>query len=100
MEDLLRRSGPESLAGPDSLFGALARAGYRVHPADEGEEASSYWGGPIVKTYGSHQPDGIDAIQVEVGRNLRTDPAKRQKLARDLAAAILRFHGKYLAGGR
>ncbi len=100
VEALVRRSGREAVVGPDSLFGLLARTGYRIYPPGEGKESPSYWGGTIIKTYGSHQPDGIDAIQVEVGRNLRTDSVKRQQLARDLAAAILKFHQEHFTGGR
>jgi hypothetical protein len=48
-----------------------------------------------VRTYGSDQRDGIDAIQLELGTNLRRDAG----LIDDLAAAIVAYFKAYLVAG-
>jgi N-formylglutamate amidohydrolase len=97
---LVARAGAEAMVGSHSIFGRLAAAGYRTDPPigapGSPRENRSFDGGFIVATYGSHNPDGIDAIQIEIGRELRHEPARRKKLARDLAAAIAAFHRAYL----
>lgn len=97
---LLARAGSEALVGSKSIFGALGDAGYRTDPPRgakaTAKENRALDGGFIVATYGSHNADGVDAIQVEVGRELRHDPAPRKKLARDLAAAIATFYRAYV----
>jgi N-formylglutamate amidohydrolase len=95
---LLERAGGTAVAGPDSVFGHLAAAGYTVSPSSappDPREDRNFDGGFTVATYGSQNRDGIDAIQVEVGANLRKDPERREKLARDLAAALEAFLRAY-----
>ncbi|RME03357.1 MAG: hypothetical protein D6805_06755 [Planctomycetota bacterium] len=48
-------------------------------------------GGFIVQNYGSHRPNGIDAIQLEVHQRLRFSKKKRRQLAKDLAKLLLKF---------
>ncbi|GCL61323.1 N-formylglutamate amidohydrolase [Pseudaquabacterium pictum] len=96
---LLQRLGPTALQGPDSLIGRLAARGYAVHPpigSDNLREDPRFAGGYTVATYGSHQPDGIDAIQLELGREQRQNPQLPKDLA-DALATVLRQQG-YLAG--
>ncbi len=97
---LLARAGEEAVVGSKSVFGALGDLGYKTDPPRGApfvqRENPSFEGGYIVATYGSHAKDGIDAIQIEIGRRLREDKAAREKLARDLAAAIAKFHRAYL----
>lgn len=96
---LLDRLGPAALQGPDSLIGRLAAKGYTVHPSvgsDSLREDPRFAGGHTVATYGSHQPDGIDAIQLELGRDQRQNPQLPKDLA-DALAAVLRQQGT-LAG--
>ncbi len=50
-------------------------------------------GGYTVITHGSHNSDGMDAIQLEIGSNLRKNP----KFAKDLTQAIATFYKSYLA---
>ena len=54
-----------------------------------------YVGGYIVQTYGSHQGSGIDAIQLEIGMQLRARP-NLERTAADLAEAIAVFTREYL----
>lgn len=95
---LLGKHGEAALTGPQSIFGALQRKGFEVFPGNtpigHPPEHRRFLGGFTVHTYGSGKPDGIDAIQVEVGRDLRRD-------ARFIAAlgdAIAGFCRTYLAG--
>lgn len=92
---LLARLGPTALQGPDSLIGQLAARGYTVHPpvgSDSLREDPRFAGGHTVATYGSHRPDGIDAIQLELARDQRQNPALPQDLA-DALVAVLRQQG-------
>lgn len=85
---MIRDHGVASVTGSSSLFGSLKKAGYRIIPdPKEGElgDETFFNGGFIVDHYGSHQADGVDAIQVEIGR-FRNDSTT--KFARDFAAAI------------
>jgi len=98
---LLDRHGEAALTGPKSLFGLLQGSGYRVIPANtplkDPPETSSYRGGHTVATYGSHNPDGIDAIQAEIGRDLRAAES-RGKLIVAFADALTGFYREYLRG--
>lgn len=88
---LLERQGEDALIGPDSLLGRLARAGHGLVPANtppgRPPEDRSYNGGFTVRTYGSHQPAGIDAIQLELGSSQRRK--NRAAFAAQLADAIV-----------
>jgi N-formylglutamate amidohydrolase len=94
---LLEEHGIASLIGPKSILGTLHAAGYAVFPANTALgkplEDRRFRGGYTVITYGSHNSDGIDAIQLEIGSNLRKNP----KFAKDLGQAIAKFYKSYLA---
>lgn len=97
---LLARAGAPSLTGPDSVFGRFAMMGYAIVPDNDTDpldrvEAPDYSGGHTVNRYGSHRPDGIDAIQLEFGLDLR-DVALIDKTARDTAQAIAVFYRRFL----
>lgn len=98
---MLSQHGLEALIGPDSLFGRLDHLGYSVEPPVTGapespEDEVHFIGGYIVRAYGSHQPDGIDAIQVELGRTVRGGGVRRQT-ARDLAEGIAATVERYFS---
>ncbi len=94
---LLRRHGNAALTGPDSVLGALAGRGYRVFPPNTPPgappEHRGYSGGHIVHLYGNGGTAGIDAIQLELGRALRSDA----RFAAALGDAIAVFCRAYLA---
>lgn len=97
---LLARAGSTAITGPDSLFGRFAALGYPIIPANDAAptdrtEARNYSGGYTVDIYGSHRSDGIDAMQIEFGRDLR-EPAALEKTARDSAQAIAAFYERFL----
>ena len=96
VRSLMQRFGPAAVNGKQSVLGQMAKLGYKVLPgpgAEDGERR--YVGGYIVQNYGSHQPAGIDAIQLEFGANLRSR-ANLDRTARDLALAIEAFAREYL----
>jgi N-formylglutamate amidohydrolase len=76
VEDLLDAEGLAGLTGPSSVFGQINIQGYTVFPTNDSPlgdppEYIEYNGGYIVYHYGSHHADGLDAIQVEIGRDFR-----------------------------
>jgi N-formylglutamate amidohydrolase len=82
----LVRADPRALQRRRSLRGFLEAAGYPV-VADPPQLV----GGHTVRTYGSHHPDGLDAIQIEIILKLRESPPERAILIEDLAQAIARL---------
>jgi N-formylglutamate amidohydrolase len=99
---LLKRAGDAGLVGEKSIWGSLKSQGFTIFPdsAHVGEppEAKAYGGGFTVGTYGSQQPDGIDAIQIEIGRDLRAEKAAREKLIEALAQAVATYYREYQKG--
>jgi N-formylglutamate amidohydrolase len=94
--DLLRSRGPAALTGPNSILGVVQSKGYKVFPPNttlgNPPEDRRYNGGYTVRTYGSGGPDGLDAIQLEVGRDLRRDT----QFIAALGEAIVVFYKAYL----
>jgi N-formylglutamate amidohydrolase len=104
---LVRRAGVESLTGPAGLFGQLEARGFNVFPSNRlslwhGSEDAGFNGGYTVRTYGSQNAGGIDAVQLEFGtRYWKKDALDRS--ADDAARAIVAFYKAYLesaAGNR
>lgn len=95
---LIQKQGESAFTGTNSILGQLAQMGYNIIPNNtppgKPPEDRSYNGGFTVRTYGSHKDDGIDAIQLELGSQLRR--ANRKKFATDLAKAIYTFQKTYL----
>jgi N-formylglutamate amidohydrolase len=94
---LLRRHGPDAVGGPSSLLGVVQAKGFKVFPPPGAPiglppEDRRFRGGYTVHAYGSRSAEGLDAIQIEVGRDLRRDPAFIAALAEGIAV----FHGTYL----
>ena len=97
---LLDQFGEQAITGPASIFGHLEKKGYKVlPPVGYLSKEERYTGGYIVQTYGSHQQTGIDAIQLEIGANLRRRSAL-DRTAADLADAIVIFTRKYLPAAK
>lgn len=94
---LLKNFGRKSLVGKPSLFGQLAEAGFSVNPpvGSQNKEPSSYNGGYIVQKYGSMSGGAIDAIQLELGRNLRR-PDSNDVTAKKIAFALQNFATTHL----
>jgi N-formylglutamate amidohydrolase len=98
---LLERQGDGALVGEHSIFGRLQGLGYQVFPPvpppGNQREHPAYNGGYTVQTYGSHHAEGIDAIQIELGMDLRR-PATMAQLVDDLAESI-ESHYRAVIGG-
>ena len=94
---LVSRFGREALVGETSLFGQLAKQGFPVIPAIDSpdREHGAYNGGYIVGTYGSDSGGTLDAIQLELGSDLRSSQAMATT-ADKLATAITAFAIQYL----
>ncbi len=98
---LIEKHGAGALTGEHSVLGTLAARGLEVSPANtppgDPPEHRSYNGGYIVRTYGSHRTNGVDAIQLEFGSAFRVNEKKREETAKSLAEAIKAFHQRYLS---
>lgn len=84
---LRQREGDNVYQKEQGLFGRLAGLGYQVMPEFLQKERV-YRGGYMVKNYGSHKSDGIDAIQLEIGKHYRKDLSVRKKLILDIAGTL------------
>ena len=100
VERLVRRAGVDAIIGAKGVFGQLEAQGFKVFPANDvpprgTAEDAGFKGGYTVFTYGSHQRDGLDAVQMEFGAAYRgKDVVDRS--ARDAARAIAAFYEAYL----
>jgi N-formylglutamate amidohydrolase len=93
---LLQRHGKAALTGPQSILGRLALKGYKIFPDSAGDDRERrYTGGYTTRTYGSHRGTHIDAIQLELGGNLRSR-RNLQRTANDLTEAIANFARAFL----
>jgi N-formylglutamate amidohydrolase len=98
---LINRNGEAAFTGPNSILGILEQKGHKIYPLNSEQrtpEERIYSGGFIVGNYGSNNANGIDAIQLENGWELRNDRhiPNRVRFARDLAEAIVGFYNNYL----
>lgn len=97
---LLARAGAPALTGPNSVFGQFQKLGYQFIPANHTDptakvEAEKYTGAWTMEHYGSQNPDGIDAMQLEFGRDYRNKDRVDQT-GKDAAKAIAAFYESYL----
>lgn len=95
-QGLQNRLGKETQTGPNSLNGLLTKQGWKMHPNPfDAKEQAGFTGGHIVRSFGSHRADGIEAIQLEFGGNYR-DAESREQIAEQLADAIVEYTQLYL----
>jgi N-formylglutamate amidohydrolase len=98
---MVGQHGVVAITGQHSILGYLAAKGVNVSPTNTPPgtppETRSFAGGHIVRTYGSHTTNGVDAIQLEFGSVFRADLKKREETAKWLAEAIQAYTEKYLA---
>jgi N-formylglutamate amidohydrolase len=93
---LRQRFGESAHTGPKSFFALLAAHGCTVFPGEgTAKERAGYTGGHIVRTYGSHEAHGIDAMQLEFGGSYRTK-AKVKETAEKVARAVEAYAKLYL----
>ena len=84
----LLRVDAQAMTRRRSLRTFLEAAGYVVSPQPGASEAPSLNGGFTVRTYGSGSVNGLDAMQLEIQTEHRTDLAKRAVLIDTLAYAM------------
>jgi N-formylglutamate amidohydrolase len=100
VERLLERAGVPAVTGRNGMFGQLEAHGFKVYPANDvplggTSENGGYSGGYTVATYGSHNANGIDAVQMEFGTRYR-QPGAVDRSAKDAAKAIVAFYDAHL----
>ena len=97
---MVEKHGAVALTGEHSILGYLAAKGIKVEPPNTPPgtppETKAFGGGWIVRSYGSHTTNGVDAIQLEFGGAFRMDAGKREETAKLLAEAIKAYTEKYL----
>jgi len=98
--NLVRRGGFRAVTGPNGIFGQLEANGFKVFPSNylptRGTfENAGLNGGYTVAIYGSDNPNGIDAMQMEFGSKYR-QKAVLDKSGRDAGKAIAAFYKAYL----
>ncbi len=96
---LIHRDGEAAFTGPNSILGMLQQQDNTIYPKNADTrvpEKGMYSGGYIVGHYGSNNADGIDALQLENGWDLRRGNGL-PRFAKELAQAIAQFYGSYLA---
>lgn len=96
VERLRTRFSEEAHTGNQSFFGLLHSHGWKVFPDPfDGKEQAGFTGGYIVQTYGSHQPLGIDAMQLEMGADYRSKE-KRIDVADAIAESLQEYCKLYV----
>lgn len=96
VEHLRNVFGDAAHTGEHSLFGLLAKRGWKVHPnPHDGKEQSGFTGGYITVTYGSANFPLMDAMQLEFGADYRNGEG-RIRAARVLADAVVEYSRSYL----
>jgi N-formylglutamate amidohydrolase len=91
----LLQADPHALLRRRSLRGFLQAAGLVVSPSQASPEVPKLSGGFSVRTYGSSNADGLDAMQLEITTPHRTEPDKRQALIDVLAHAFGNLAARY-----
>lgn len=93
------------LRGPWSLGGLAEAAGYPSVPSPTHPHpgtASYFDGGYNTRRHGSRKGGAVDAVQMEVPRDLRWEPTRRRRFARDVAGCLQeyleRWYGLELRG--
>ncbi|MEN8774946.1 MAG: N-formylglutamate amidohydrolase [Akkermansiaceae bacterium] len=97
VEHLVQKFGNGSHLGKTSLFGRLKENGFEVNPSvgSSDREHPKFTGGYITRKYGSMDGGTVDAIQLELGKNLRR-PENLEKNTKRLSSAIISFATEYL----
>lgn len=88
---------PFAVFGRRSLRGLLQAAGYVISPAAQGiRENPQVDGGFTTQTYGSLQPNGLDAMQLEIAQPIRQSAQRRQAFIEHLGRGIASLSARLL----
>jgi N-formylglutamate amidohydrolase len=94
IRQLISRYGVDVTEAENGIYRQLREMNYAVQPT-AGERERYYYGGYTLQRYGSHHANGIDALQIEIGRKLRVNKDKRRQLIDDIAQALEVFYIAY-----
>jgi len=100
---LLQRGGFQAVTGPSGIFGQLEANGFKVFPGNNLPTRGTFEnaglnGGYTVGLYGSDNPNGIDAVQMEFGSKYR-QKAVVDRSGKEAGKAIAAFYEAYLKKG-
>jgi N-formylglutamate amidohydrolase len=88
---------PFAVFGRRSLRGLLQAAGYVIFPPSQGiRENPQVDGGFTTQTYGSSQPNGLDAMQLEIAQPIRQSAERRQAFIEHLGRGIASLSARLL----
>jgi N-formylglutamate amidohydrolase len=88
---------PFAVFGRRSLRGLLQAAGYVISPPAQGiPENPQVDGGFTTQTYGSSQPNGLDAMQLEIAQPIRQSAQPRQAFIENLGRGIASLSARLL----
>ncbi len=85
---LLKRFPENPLYETNGIHTTLLHEGYQIIPANSQTKEKKYSGGYNIDQYGSHKKDGIDALQIEIGRDFRIKENEQERIAQAIAKAI------------
>jgi N-formylglutamate amidohydrolase len=95
IQSLTTKYGTDILNNIKGLVTQLVLKEYEVYPRLGKPTPASVFGGYTVRTYGSHNADGIDAEQIEIHYRIRSDASKREQFTRDFSECLIAFIDEY-----
>ncbi|TQV85915.1 hypothetical protein [Aliikangiella coralliicola] len=98
VEKLLTKHGWDAVVGSHSFFGLLSEQGFTIQPDNSQiptdalpTPESNLSGGATIKFNGSHNTEGLDAIQFEIGSDIRFSETQRNWFTDRMADNIRTF---------
>lgn len=93
---LVQKRGWDAITGPHGIFGLLNSQGYTISPTriptkSKPLSETKLSGGATLKHHGSHNMGGIDAMQFEIGNEIRFSSKLRAKYIKDMVQNIRTF---------
>ena len=102
VQNLVAEHGWDSIVGGNGFFGLLSQQGFTVEPENSHIPTTSdptpegaLSGGTTLKHNGSHNLLGLDAIQFEIGSNIRFSESQREYFSDNMADNINTFMTNY-----
>ena len=106
VENLVDKHGWDAVVGSQGIWGLLAQQGFNLQPTNSQIPTSSSLtpenslsGGATIKFNGSHNTVGLDAMQFELGSDIRFSSSQRALFADHMADNIRTFMTSYYCNG-
>ena len=106
VQRLVSTHGWDAVVGQQGIFGLLAQQGFSLEPSNSEVPTtsapmpeSSLSGGATIKFNGSHNAIGIDAIQFELGSDIRFSSSERELFSDHMADNIRTFMNSFYCNG-